>query len=167
MAHTQGSFILTARTYEKAHIFAGDERLRLLQTTLFQTASEMDLLLEAWAVFPNHYHIVARSESGAFDIPGFAKKLHGRTSVAANRLDGVQGRKVWFNFRDTSLTNSVAYLSRLHYVHANAVRHGLVGAAREYPYCSAHWFESHAEEAWIRTVYSFKIDRIDIYDDSL
>lgn len=81
------------------------------------------------------------------------------------RLDDVQGRKVWLDFRDTSLTDWISYLCRLHYVHANAVHHELVGAAREYPFCSAHWFETHADEAWVRTVYLFKIDRVDVPDD--
>ena len=157
--------MLTARTYDKLPLFAGDERLRLLESSLFQAAAEMGLWLEAWAVFPNHYHLIARSEAGAFDISKFVRTVHGRTAVAVNRLDGIKGRKVWFNFFDTALTDSVSYLARLHYVHANAVHHGLVAAAREYPFCSAHWFETQADEAWVRTVYSFKIDRVNVYDD--
>ena len=115
-------------------------------------------------MFPNHYHLVARADAG-FDLAHFFKTLHGRTALAANRLDGVRGRKVWFSYRDTALTNPRSYLARLHYTHTNAVKHGLAAEARMYPYCSAHRFETQGDEAFIRTVYSFPIDRLEIDDE--
>lgn len=162
--HEGGAVFVTARTYDKAPLFQGDERLNLLQSALFQLSHERELGLEAWAIFPNHYHLVARAEA-FFDLADFFKTLHGRTALAVNRLDGVQGRQVWFNYRDTALTNPRSYLARLHYTHANAVKHGVAAEARMYPYCSAHWFETQGDEAFVRTVNSFPIDRLQIDDD--
>jgi putative transposase len=79
-------------------------------------------------------------------------------------LDSIAGRKVWHNFWDTTLTDPASYLARLHYVHANPVHHGIVKVAREYPFCSAHWFETHGESAFVRTVYSFKIDGVRVIE---
>lgn len=162
--HPGGAIFVTAGTYLKEHFFQGDRRLSLLQTTLFELAVERDLRLQAWAIFPNHYHLVGHTDEG-FDIPKFFRLLHGRTSIAVNRLDGVQGRKVWHNYRDTRLTSTGSYLARLHYVHTNPAKHGVAGAARMYPYGSAHWFETQGDEAFIRTVYSFNIDRLEIEDE--
>ena len=82
-----------------------------------------------------------------------------------NKLDGVQGRKVWHNFWDTRLTHQYSYLARLNYVHQNAVRHGLVPVANQYKWCSAAWFERSASPAQVKTIYSFKIDAVKVEDD--
>ena len=138
--------------------------MRLLQTEFFRLSEEKGIGLEAWALFPNHYHFIARVEDG-FDASAFVKALHGRTAIALNRLEGVTGRKVWYQFRDTVITNARSYHARLHYVHTNPVRHGVVPEARMYPYGSARWFGTQADEAFVRTVYSFPIDRLVVEDD--
>jgi hypothetical protein len=52
-----------------------------------------------------------------------------------------------------------------HYTHANAVKHGLVQVANQYPWCSAAWFERMATAAQVKTIYGFKIDQLHVYDD--
>ncbi len=89
--------------------------------------------LEAWAVFANHYHIVARGFPDSASLGKVLKHLHTDTSRELNRLDRKQGRKVWHNFRDTKLTFEQSYLARLNYVHQNAVHHKLVPVANQYP----------------------------------
>src|ERR1039458_9298182 len=71
-------------------------------------------------------------------------------------MDGVEGRTVWHNFRDTRLTYQYSYLARLNYVHRNAVKHGLVPVANQYPWCSAAWFERIASPAQVKTIYRFR-----------
>ena len=56
-------------------------------------------------------------------------------------------------------------LARLNYVHQNAVKHGLVPAANQYPWCSAPWSETNARPGSVKSVYSFKTDRIKVPDD--
>jgi len=50
-----GTFIVTARTYDKAHCFRGPERLAVLQRGLLTMAQKFNWQLEAWAVFSNQY----------------------------------------------------------------------------------------------------------------
>jgi putative transposase len=69
------------------------------------------------------------------------------------------------NFWDTKLTYEKSYLARLHYVHQNAVKHGLVSVANQYQWCSARWFEQIASPAMVRSIYRFKIDRLNIRDN--
>ncbi len=91
--------------------------------------------------------------------------LHSLTTEWVNRLDKTPNRKVWHDFWDTKLTYQKSYLARLNYVHQNAVKHGLVLAANQYPWCSAAWFEGVASPAMIRSIYRFKIDALSVKDD--
>jgi len=80
-------------------------------------------------------------------------------------MDDKIGRSVWFNFWDTKLTYERSYLTRLNYVHQNPVKHGLVNVAHQYRWSSAAWFERTAPPAMVKTVYGFKIDKLNIADD--
>ena len=52
------------------------------------------------------------------------------------------------------------YFARLSYTHQNPVRHGLVAVAKDYPWCSAAWFETETPAAMVKTIYRFKSDQI-------
>jgi putative transposase len=88
-----------------------------------------------------------------------------KTAEWVNQLDRTPGRQVWFNFRETRLTCQKSYLARLNYVHQNAVRHGLVRLANQYPWCSAPWFERASSPAMVKSIYRFKTDRLLVPDE--
>jgi putative transposase len=161
----RGTFIVTAGTYHKEHFFRAPDRRDHLQEKLLALAKECGWQLEAWAVFSNHYHFVAHALAGAADLGELLKRLHGETSGHVNRLDQAEGREVWFNFWETVLTFEASYLARLSYVHRNPVKHGLVPVARNYPWCSAGWFERTATPAQVKVLARFKTDKIHIIDD--
>ena len=164
----RGAYFVTASTYGKAHHFRGAQRLRVLHRGLLTVAEKFGWQLEAWAVFSNHYHFVAHSPATELDAASLAPMLsvlHVKTSGWVNKLDAAPGRQVWFNFRDTKLTHQRSYLARLNYVHQNAVKHGLVPVACQYPWCSAAWFERTASPAMVKSIYRFKTDRISVEDE--
>jgi putative transposase len=163
-----GTYFVTASTYLKAHHFRGADRLRVLHRGLLAVASGYGWLLEAWAVFSNHYHFVAHSPPDAPDASNLSdmlSTLHVKTAGWVNKLDNAPRRRVWFNFRETRLTYEKSYLARLNYVHQNAVKHGLVPTANQYPWCSARWFERTASAAMAKAIYRFKTDRLHVPDD--
>jgi len=124
--------------------------------------------LEAWAVFPNHYHFVAHSPADADSakpLSDILAELHRKTAHWVNQLDGTKGRRVWHNFRETRLTYEKSYLARLTYCHQNAVKHGVVRVANQYPWCSAAWFERTARPAQVKTIYALPTDAVQITDD--
>jgi putative transposase len=167
LAH-QGTYFITARTYEAAHHFRGVRRLTVLHRGLLRLAHDLGWQLEAWAVFSNHYHFVAHSparEPDASSLRAMLSLLHEKTAKWVNRLDRAPGRKVWFNYRETRLTYQKSYLSRLNYTHQNAVKHGLVVAAHLYPWCSASWFERMASPAQVKAIYRFRTDRLKLDDE--
>jgi putative transposase len=157
--------MVTGATLHKEHLFTTDEKLSLLERELLTLAKKYDWQLEAWAVFVNHYHFVARGHGEATPLKKFLQHLHSNTARQVNELDDSAGRTVWFNFWDTKLTYERSYLARLSYVHQNAVKHGLVNVASQYPWCSAAWFERTSTPAMIKTIYGFKLDKLRIDDD--
>ena len=163
-----GTYFVTVGTYRKQQHFRGADRLCELHGSLLGVAAKFGWQLEAWAVFSNHYHIVAHSpatEVGAVSLSRMLGLLHEKTAKWVNRLDQAAGRKVWHNFRETRLTYEKSYLARLHYTHQNAVKHSLVELANLYPWCSAAWFERTASPAQVKTIYSFNTDKLQVSDD--
>jgi putative transposase len=124
---SRGVYMVTGATLHKQHFFRTPEALDLLEDQLLTLAKKYELHLHAWAVFANHYHLIARSIQESPQLKEFLSHLHTKTAAELNRLDEAAGRSVWFNFWDTKLTYERSYLARLNYVHQNPVKHGLVG----------------------------------------
>jgi putative transposase len=160
-----GVYMITAATLYKEHLFTGPEKLDLLESRLLLFAKKYNWHLEAWAVFTNHYHFIARGDAGAPDLKRMVTHLHADTARELNKIDQREGRKVWCSFWDTKLTYQASYLARLNYVHQNPVKHGLVAVANQYAWCSAAWFERTAFPATVKTVYGVKTDRLKVEDD--
>jgi hypothetical protein len=69
------------------------------------------------------------------------------------------------NYWDTCITHESSYLARLHYVHTNAVRHGLAMNPEDYPFCSYRWFLAKAEPQFRERVLASPLDKLNIRDD--
>jgi len=139
--------------------------LQMLNDTLLQTTAAYGWQMQAWAVFSNHYHFIAKSPEDPTTLSRLIQRLHSQTARELNLRDAVPNRQVWFQYWDTCLTFEKSYYARLNYVHNNAVKHGLVQAAEKYAYCSASWFKATADLAFQKRVASFGYDRITIIDD--
>ena len=112
----------------------------------------------------NHYHLVAQTGE-AQGLRRMASRVHTLSARELNRADGTPGRKVWHNYWDTHLTIETSYLARLKYVQENPVHHGLCPVADQYQWCSARWFQAQAGTAFLKTVMSFKTDKLKVADE--
>ena len=122
--------------------------------------------MRAWAELANHYHFLADSPEGTGEsLRVWLREFHRSTSVALNKLDSAERRRVWFQFRETRITHQTSFLARLRYVNENAVHHKLVAVARDYRWCSAAWFETNAPASFVASVARFKMDKLNIEDD--
>lgn len=159
--------MVTAGTYRKEHLFCTNQKRDAVLEAILQLARDYSLRLQAWAVMSNHYHMIVSFEEAVPDLtlPHFVRHLHREIATRVNKIDRVSGRRVMYQFWDTRLSYEKSWLARLNYVHQNPVHHGAVAVASEYPWCSARWFESNASPAFVRSVRSFKIDRVNVVDD--
>jgi putative transposase len=160
-----GAYIVTAGTYLKAPIFRGSERLEYLCDTLLTLAEKYAWSLQAWAVFPNHYHFVALSSDETVSLAKVAQHLHSVTAIQANRWQSTAGRKVWFQYWETRLTYTESYFARLSYVHRNAVHHGVAREPSQYPWCSAGWFQRRTQTSFYKRIMAMKTDRLNVEDE--
>lgn len=157
--------MITAGTYKKEHFFSSPERLDELQNQLFTLAEKYEWDLQAWAIFGNHYHFIAQTKSDPATLRTFIRHLHSLTARYVNRLDGLEGRKVWYQYWDSHLTFERSYFARLKYVHLNPVKHGITEQPEEYPWCSARLFKQEAGSPYYRLVMNCKTDRVDVRDN--
>lgn len=159
-----GVYFLTARTAERRHLLAANDMKDWFQDSLFALTEEFGWTLEAWAILSNHYHLIGHSpesQDSAESLRAMVRKLHSLTTKELNRRDGQPGRtRLWHNFRETHITHQRSYLARLHYVHQNAVHHGLVTVGSDWKWCSARAFKAAVTPAWVKTISTFKYDQI-------
>jgi putative transposase len=88
-----------------------------------------------------------------------------KTAKELNSQDDMPGRKVWYQFRESRITFEKSYLARLHYVHYNPAKHGIVPLAENYKWCSASWFMRSAPPAFVTTVKNFETSRLDASEE--
>lgn len=158
-------YMVTASTLHKQPFFAGEARLNLLQNQMRLLSEKLKWELQAWALFPNHYHFIAKAPDDAQTLKTLVRQLHSLTARELNRIDGSSGRKIWFQYWDTCLTYEKSYYARLNYVMNNPVHHGLVSVASAYKFCSAGWFEIEAEKNFMNKVKSYKYDQVKVNDE--
>ena len=159
------AYIVTCGTNYKQHYFDRPEKLDYLQHCIFEGMEKFGWKLQAWALLSNHYDVIAHAPPDAKKLPDMLRSIHSKSAVWLNRLDGSEGREVWYRYRDTCLTYPTSYYARLNYVHNNPVKHGIVPVAEQYPWCSMAWFQQNAKPSFVRTVSSFKWDQVQIEDD--
>ena len=159
-----GMYMVTAGTYGKTRYFSDPERLNILTSKLIEYATRYNWSLQAWAVLSNHYHFIGFTSDPA-NLKDFISSLHTETVRYVNDLDKTINRKVWYQYWDSRISYQKSYYARLKYVHNNPVHHKLASVAENYPWCSAGWFNIHAEPAFKKTVESFKTDTLNVFDD--
>jgi putative transposase len=157
--------MVTVGTYLKVHHFREDSRLDRLQELLFELADEHGFDLQAWAIFSNHYHLVANPVKHEVSLARMCGRLHSTSSGEINVAEGAIGRQVWHQYWDTNLTFQRSILARLNYVHQNPVKHGRVHNAADYPWCSARWFEDTARPSMVKTLGRFDWQKVNVPDD--
>src|SRR5207253_4119115 len=147
-----GAYFITTGTYRKEHFFHDAQRLDFLRELLFEKALAFGFELQAWALFPNHYHFLVTTPADATPLRAMIAALHKQSASRVNQLDGARGRTVWYQYWDKHLTFERSYLARLNYVHENPVHHGLVARAENYRWCSARWFRDRVSRAHYESV---------------
>src|SRR5262245_17788723 len=106
-----GVYLITGATLHKKPFFCNSEKLTLLENELLSLAKAYAWQLEAWAVFANHYHMIARASPDSERLDAYLNHLHSNTARDLNVRDHTVGRPVWYNFWETRLTYPRSYLA--------------------------------------------------------
>lgn len=158
-------YMVTGAILHSQPLLGENRRKEFVLQTLFERTKLLGWGLEAWAILNNHYHFMAKAPEDATTLEKLMRQLHSITAIQINKWDHVSGRQVWFNYWDSCLTYEKSYLGRLHYIHVNPVKHGLVEEAINYPYCSYKWFVEQGDEILKEQVFNQPVDRLNIHDE--
>jgi len=158
-------YMVTGSILHNQHLLKENRKKQFLLETLLERSKLLGWEIQAWAILNNHYHYIAKAPDQANTLSKLIRQIHSITAIQMNNWDKTPGRQVWFNYWDTCLRYEKSYLVRLHYVHLNPVKHGLVDNAMNYPYCSYRWFMEQGEDDLRKLVFDQAIDRINVKDD--
>ncbi len=132
------TYLLTGACFEHAANLHSETRRREFEGKLLSRLEEVEnTQIFAWCVLPNHYHVVVQGDLAVMGQK--LHRLHNGTSTQWNREDQTPGRCVWYRFFDRNLRTERLFHVALNYVHTNAVKHGYVRRAEDWPTCSARW----------------------------
>ncbi len=158
-------YMVTGSILYKQHRLTEDKHKEFFLKTLFEKAKLFGWGMEAWAVLHNHYHFISQVSEDPTTLPKLIQQVHSITAIRINHWDKTPGKQVWHNYGDTCITYERSYLARLHYVHTNPVKHGLVEDAVDYPFCSYRWFIEQGDKELKRQVLDQPVDKGKIFDD--
>lgn len=158
-------YMVTGAILHKQHLLSENKQKEFVLITLLERAELLGWQMQAWAILNNHYHFVAQASEDTTTLPKLIKQIHSITAIQINKWDGTPGRQVWHNYWDTCLTYEKSYLARLHYIHMNPVKHGLVEDAIDYPFCSYQWFMESGDKDLKTQFFDQPIDKVNISDD--
>ena len=147
-------YLLTAANFQHQAFMASDERRRRVQDEFLVGVTDMGGEVAAWAVLPNHYHLLTRVPS-LKHFGRLANRVHSGTARQWNLEDHAPGRQVWFRYSDRAIRGERHYYASLNYMHGNPVKHGYVPWADQWPCSSIHGYleslgRDYLRELWVR-----------------
>jgi putative transposase len=157
--------MVTGATYKKNPFLSSSEKKEHFLCVLFERLEIIEWRLDAWAILPNIYHFIAQSSDFTENLSSTMRAIHSINGKYINALDKTPGRRVWYNYWDTCITHEGSYLARLHYVHVNPVKHGIVDCPEDYGFCSYDWFMRNSDSSHRNKVFHQPMELINVKDD--
>lgn len=126
-------FHLVSRTHRREAWFTTELR-SVIVDLIRRMVARTDAQLLAYAVMPNHLHIVLRQ--GRMELAQTMQPLMRRVAVRVQRVQQFEGTVVERRFRDTPCASPDHVRSAIVYTHLNPWRAGLCGDDLAYPWTS-------------------------------
>ena len=142
-------FHITNRGLARRTIFESRADYRYFLANVARAVRRGQFVVLAYALMPNHFHLLVRSEGGMSDAMQRIQVLHSRRF---NRLRGRDGPLFGSRFFSKRIRHDVYRRHSLRYVHENPVLAGLAASPGDYPWCSAALVERARMPRWIDPV---------------
>jgi putative transposase len=159
------TYMITGATYNRIHFFESEKSLEVLSNAIIQYYTKFDWRINAFVVLPNHYHVLCVAPDEIISLPRIVKNIHKITAIAVNKLDGIQGRKICWNYWDSCITFEKSYFARINYIHFNPVKHGYVDDPIEWKYSSYRVYSERHRLEKDRFEKEYPFDRVKVRDD--
>jgi putative transposase len=131
------TYFVTIVTYDHLRILI--QNGELFRTALDETITEHNAELSAWAVLPDHVHLILMPSQD--DLSRIIHKLKTRFTARLRSLKGKRNGRIWQNrFWDHIIRDQKDMNKHIDYIHYNPIKHGLSQAPFTYKYSSAPEF---------------------------
>jgi REP element-mobilizing transposase RayT len=127
------TYLITRRCFDRRFLLRPSALVNsVFEYTLAQKATKYGILLHAYCVLSNHFHVVLTDPHGR--LPAFQRDL---ASTIARALNASHGRREYFwapgSYSAVALPTADTVLDKMAYVLANPVVAGLVRRGAEWP----------------------------------
>ncbi len=142
------------RGIDRQKIFPGSDDYSLFQKRLGDLLIETKTSCFAWALIPNHFHLLLRT--GNVPISVLIKRLLTGYAVNFNRRHNRYGHLFQNRYKSILCQEDAYLLELVRYIHLNPLRAGLVseyGNLAAYPYCGHGALMGRRKIAWQDTEY--------------
>lgn len=131
-------FHVLNRAVQGVTLFESRQDYRRFLEILVETMQRVPMRLLAYAVMPNHWHLVLWPDRDQ-DLALFMKWLTGIHAQEWRRVKGTTGRGAVYQgrYKSIAVQQDAHFLRLCRYVERNAVRAKLVAAAADWPWSSA------------------------------
>ena len=131
----RGTYFITSCTFQKQQILQSDRMATLLLDVLFHYRQQQKYLLHEFVIMPDHFHLLLTPTQ---TLERAMQLIKGGFSFRAKR-ELAFNSEIWeTSFYDVRARDEREYLAFREYIHQNPVKRGLVKAAEQYKYSSAH-----------------------------
>src|SRR5689334_2242237 len=129
-----GTYFVTASTWQKMSLFQTDRMARLFAGTLFHYRDSPNYLLHEFVLMPNHFHLLL---TPIVSLEKALQLIKGGFSFRARKELGYLG-EIWeSSFYDRRVRDWEEYQRMRKYIHQNPVERYLADLPQNYPYSSA------------------------------
>jgi putative transposase len=141
-------YMVSAATLKHIPFLAGDEAKGIVRDALQALVVEFRLVLRAWVILDDHYHLLLKTDRGR-DLSRFFARLHGGSARQINLRDRVTGRQIWHNYWDTCIRTEAGLWTRFNYIHNNPVKHGYVQRCEDWAWSSYPFYLESKGQDWL------------------
>jgi putative transposase len=161
-AHVSGgTFFFTLVTERRRALFRDGEAVRLLLEAVEKVRSRHPFEVDAYVVLPDHLHTLWTLPQGDTKfstrwrlVKEAFTRAYLKTHEAPDRTESRRSKgeqSIWQRrFWEHAIRSEADFAAHVDYIHINPVKHGLVAAARDWPYSSFRdWVAREAyDETW-------------------
>jgi putative transposase len=143
---------VTGNLLDRAPIFTEPAYCNAFLEQLRSLDQEWPSKLIAYVLMPDHFHLISNPRDGRIkEFVGALKSLSAKSIVKVCTQfqfhADADGHQVWQeSFKATPLWSGWMIWQKINYIHANPVKAGLVGSAKDYYWSSFRSFHSQGDE---------------------
>jgi len=133
---TNQLYFITSVVENREPIFLNENCIQILLRALDEYAKKCSIEIIAFAVLPDHMHLLISPKSQRHTISDFMKSIKGKSAIEINRATERKGRLWQHQFLDHIVRSKEDYRLHIEYIHYNPIKHGLCDRPEDYRWSS-------------------------------